>query len=68
MSIRKLQTICLNVPNNDYAVIYKDSDLREYCVKFYQMGGLHSTEADYYTDTLEDAQRTAKSQAWSSIN
>ena len=65
MSIRKIETIVLNADANDFAAIYKDS--AEYCVRFYQ-SGIHAAEADYFTDSLEDAQGTAKTQAWAYVN
>lgn len=65
MSIRKIETIVLNADANDFASIYKDS--AEYYVRFYH-SGIHAAEADYFTDSLEDAQGTAKTQAWAYVN
>ena len=62
MTIRKITTVnYLNRPSSDYADIYKDSEIREFSVRFYQMG-IHCVEADYFTDNLDDAVKTAKSQ------
>ena len=62
MSIRKITTVhSLNRPSSDYADIYKDSDMCEFSVRFYQKN-VHRVEADYFTDNLDDAVKTAKSQ------
>jgi hypothetical protein len=42
-------------------VIYKDTEVGEYVVKFFK-DGKHMTEADYYTDDKSDALMTAKSE------
>ena len=61
MSIRKIETISLSDLSTDFAVIYKDTEVQEYRVKFFQ-SGIYAPEADYFTDSLTDAQGTAKSQ------
>ena len=66
MSIRKITTVhYLNRPSSDYADIYKESDICEFSVRFYE-NNVHRVEADYFTDTLDDAVKTAKSQDYSS--
>lgn len=43
------------------AKIYRDTDWNEYRVKFY-IRGQHQQDADYHTDSKEDAQGTAHGQ------
>ena len=63
MSLCKIETIALNEDADHFAIIYKETDCKEYCVKFYQCG-IYAEEADYFTDNLLDAQRTAQYQVW----
>ncbi len=66
MSIRKITTVhYLNRPSGDYADIYKESEICEFSVRFYEKN-VHRVEADYFTDNLDDAVKTAKSQDYSS--
>jgi hypothetical protein len=41
------------------AMVYFDVELSEYVCKFYD-GKAHKTDADYFTDSLEDAIETAR--------
>lgn len=55
MAMRKID----EVSKGKYtAKVYRDAEWQEYRVKFY-INGVHLTEADYHTDTKEDAVNTA---------
>ncbi len=43
------------------SMVYFDANLSEYIVKFYD-GKQHNKNADYFTDSLEDAIETARVQ------
>lgn len=42
------------------AVVYFDSTLQEYIVRFWDHTGLRNAEADYFTTDLDDAEGTAR--------
>ena len=55
----ELQKVMKIKDNGRSAKIYFCAELEEYCVKFFHCG-VYLTEADYFTDDLDDAYRTAR--------
>ena len=51
-----------HVSTGQNAKVYRDTDWQEYRVKFYDEAGQHLTNADYHTDSKEDAESTARAQ------
>jgi hypothetical protein len=49
-------------PDGHTAKVYKDRDWDEYRVRFYSPNGQHHPNADYHTETAEDAHDTAMGQ------
>lgn len=56
------QVSILKVSTGHKAVIFFNPDFEEYTVKFYGDDGQHITNADYFTDDIEDARGTAQAE------
>jgi hypothetical protein len=63
MSRRRIETIS-NTQTGECAKVYRDSEFAEYVVRFYGADGKLNADADYHTDSLSDAQGTARAAIW----